>query len=216
MIAGSAMTKIGRRGATLVFTIPAYALGFLLVGCAGNCTTIIFGRLLTGTGLGLTLSIPTVYVVEISSPEYRGALGVVPNLFCQIGIFCTYVSGAYLVWDWLAYAVAVTAIPFLVAVFFIPESPVYLVSVDRLEEASDVLRLLGHDEDRLIEIQDAICNRGQKTSFNSLFNPTNIKPFLTGVTLMAFFQASSSTPSINSRLLPKSGGLMQLPRFFYL
>lgn len=57
-----------------------------------------------GLGLGLTLSVPTVYIVEITSPELRGALGVIPNLMCQIGIFSTYVAGGYLEWSALAFA----------------------------------------------------------------------------------------------------------------
>jgi hypothetical protein len=36
-----------------------------------------------GIGLGLTLCIPAVYIVEISSASHRGILGVLPNLFCQ-------------------------------------------------------------------------------------------------------------------------------------
>ena len=47
---------------------------------------------------------PTVYIVEITSPELRGALGVIPNLMCQIGIFSTYVAGGYLEWSALAFA----------------------------------------------------------------------------------------------------------------
>ena len=98
------MTRFGRRGATMLFTVPTYAVGYVLIGSAVSSHMIIGGRVLTGVGLGLTLSIPTVYIVEITSPEFRGALGVVPNLFCQLGIFSTYVAGYYLDWSWLAYA----------------------------------------------------------------------------------------------------------------
>ena len=59
---------------------------------------------MTGIGLGLTLSIPTVYIVEVASPEYRGILGVIPSLLVQIGIFMTYVLGTTLDWKWLAIA----------------------------------------------------------------------------------------------------------------
>ena len=36
--------------------------------------------------------------------EYRGVLGVLPNLFCQLGIFITYVVGQWLDWSQLALA----------------------------------------------------------------------------------------------------------------
>ena len=57
-----------------------------------------------GIGLGLTLCIPAVYIVEISSANHRGVLGVLPNLFCQLGIFATYVTGHWLEWNTLAFA----------------------------------------------------------------------------------------------------------------
>ena len=62
----------------------------------------ISGRILTGIGLGLTLSIPMVYIVEIASLEYRGILGVIPLLLVKVGILMTYVLGTTLDWKWLA------------------------------------------------------------------------------------------------------------------
>ena len=62
------------------------------------------GRFLTGMGLGMTLTIPNVYIVEVTDPQYRGVLGVLPNLFCQLGIFVTYVIGQWLDWSQLAFA----------------------------------------------------------------------------------------------------------------
>ena len=55
-------------------------------------------------GLGMTLTIPNVYIVEVTDPQYRGVLGVLPNLFCQLGIFVTYVIGQWLDWSQLAFA----------------------------------------------------------------------------------------------------------------
>ena len=57
---------------------------------------------MTGIGLGLTLSIPMVYIVEIASLEYRGILGVIPLLLVKVGILMTYVLGTTLDWKWLA------------------------------------------------------------------------------------------------------------------
>ena len=61
------------------------------------------GRFLTGMGLGMTLTIPNVYIVEVTDPQFRGVLGVLPNLFCQLGIFITYVIGQWFDWSQLAY-----------------------------------------------------------------------------------------------------------------
>ena len=122
------MSTLGRRGATLLCTVPCYLIGYIVIGMSSNYITLILGRFLTGLGLGMTLTIPNVYIVEVTSPviflffnslsfflnlkstvcfhfqEYRGVLGVLPNLFCQLGIFITYVVGQWLDWSQLALA----------------------------------------------------------------------------------------------------------------
>ncbi len=103
-MAGFLMCYFGRKGTTIAFTIPTYFVGYMIVAYADNLTTVIVGRLLTGMGLGFTLTVPNVYIVEITDPEYRGVLGVLPNFFCQIGIFSTYVLGRFFDWRMLAFS----------------------------------------------------------------------------------------------------------------
>ena len=45
------------------------------------------GRLVGGIGLGLTLSITPVYLVEVCSTHNRSTLGVIPPLFTQVEVF---------------------------------------------------------------------------------------------------------------------------------
>jgi facilitated trehalose transporter len=82
LVAGAAMASFGRRGATLLCTAPAYLLGYLIMASANSLEQIVIGRFFTGIGLGFTLTVPNVYIVEVTSPEVRGWLGVLPNLFC--------------------------------------------------------------------------------------------------------------------------------------
>jgi hypothetical protein len=35
---------------------------------------------------------------------HQELLGVIPNLFCQLGILFTYIAGHWLDWQWLAFA----------------------------------------------------------------------------------------------------------------
>lgn len=106
------MNSLGRKGATIFGTIPSYMIGYVLIGSAQNPHMVVAGRLLSGIGLGLTLCIPTVYIVEISSKENRSTLGVLPNIFCQIGILATYTAGSFV--DWRGLALASKVILFLI------------------------------------------------------------------------------------------------------
>ena len=95
---------------------------------------------------------------------------------------------------------------FLVAVMFVPESPVYLVSNGDDQDAGEVIKRLGQDDqERLEEIKEAFSQRaitddGHGTTTTSWIrrcrsvttNPDNVKPFVVGVILMSFFQVGSS------------------------
>ena len=64
----------------------AYLVGFLCIAVATSPGLIIVGRFCGGVGLGLTLSVTPVYLVEVTTITSRGMLGVVPPLFTQVSI----------------------------------------------------------------------------------------------------------------------------------
>merc|ERR1711887_115487 len=144
-----AMARLGRRGAALYIMSLAYLVGFLLIGAAFSVEMIIIGRFCGGVGLGLTLSITPVYLVEISSLKIRGMLGCIPPLFTQIGLLATYLSGCWMDWRLLALSSVAIVILFVIFVWIIPESPVFLASKGNFEEAEHTLDQLGRMDDSM-------------------------------------------------------------------
>ena len=71
-------------GSALYVMSLAYLVGFLCIAVATTPGMIIVGRFCGGVGLGLTLSVTPVYLVEVTSIASRGMLGVVPPLFTQV------------------------------------------------------------------------------------------------------------------------------------
>ena len=90
-------------------------------GLADRVEMIIAGRFCGGVGLGLTLSITPVYLVEVTSLAWRGMLGVLPPVATQLGLLLTYLLGCWLDWRMLSLAATVPVSLFLVAVWLIPE-----------------------------------------------------------------------------------------------
>ena len=104
-------------------------------------------------------------------------------------------------------------LPFLAAIWFIPESPTYLIKIGNQDRARKVLEKLGNEQkskvfrallltycillvdldssQRAIKSMEEKLLRDQlnkKNFWNSWKRAEIVKPFISGVTLMAFFQ----------------------------
>lgn len=69
-----------------------------------------------------------MFISEIAETSLRGALGAFFQLFLTIGILFIYVVGAITDWVTLSYSCMIFPILLVLAVFFIPDSPIYLVT----------------------------------------------------------------------------------------
>ena len=87
-----------------------------------------------------------MYTVEVVSPQLRGPLSVLEGAARSLGVVLVYSLGAAV--SWHTAAALATAAPALALVMVLrsPESPVHLVSRDRMEEAERALKKL-HNED---------------------------------------------------------------------
>ena len=82
---------------------------------------------------------------------------------------------------------------FLVCVYLIPISPVYLMTKGKEAEAEKVVNLLGHDASTIEKIKASMKKDDESQSkyftIMALFSQhSNRKPFLIGLTVMLFFQ----------------------------
>ncbi|KAI9362404.1 major facilitator superfamily domain-containing protein [Pilaira anomala] len=145
---GAIQTKLGRKRAIILNNL-GYISGGVLIGCSINEAMFIVGRILCGIACGLgSLSIPT-YIGEVSTISARGAMGTCNQFFIVIGILLSSVIGLPLatvpLWR-INYAIV--AIPAILQFFLMNtcvETPRYLVSVNRIEDARVALqKLRGH------------------------------------------------------------------------
>ncbi|CAN6563530.1 unnamed protein product [Malus baccata var. baccata] len=107
-----------------------------------------------GFGIGLAVTLVPVYISETAPPEIRGLLNTLPQFTGSGGIFLSYcmVFGMSLndapSWRMM---LGVLSIPSLVyfglTLFYLPESPRWLVSKGRMAEAKKVLHRLRGRED---------------------------------------------------------------------
>jgi len=144
---------LGRRP-MLIMSSVLYVLSGLVMLWAPNVYILLLGRLLDGFGIGLAVTLVPVYISETAPPEIRGSLNTLPQFTGSGGMFLSYcmVFGMSLMespnWRLMLGVLSIPSIVyFFLTVFFLPESPRWLVSKGRMQEAKQVLQRLRGKED---------------------------------------------------------------------
>ncbi|XP_071454724.1 facilitated trehalose transporter Tret1-like [Hetaerina americana] len=132
--AGPVVQWLGSKKTIRLSLVP-YALGWLLISFANGLPMLLAGRVITGlaTTFGNTPCI--VYITEVSSPHMRSMLTATGPTLGSLGILMAYVLGWLFSWRTVALVPAAWNLICLIAIATIPESPVWLVSHKRFEEA---------------------------------------------------------------------------------
>ncbi|CAK9874221.1 unnamed protein product [Sphagnum jensenii] len=165
LAAGRIADAVGRKW-TMAVAALFFLLGALVMGLAPNFPVLMVGRILAGIGVGFALMIAPVYTAELAPASSRGSLVSLPEIFINFGILLGYIvsfclSGLppYLSWRLMLGAGSVPAICLALSVLLMPESPRWLVTQNRIQEAEHVLLKTSYDKAeasaRLVEIMGA-------------------------------------------------------------
>ncbi|XVE49614.1 hypothetical protein DITRI_Ditri01bG0095900 [Diplodiscus trichospermus] len=144
---------LGRRPMLIISSI-LYFLSGLVMLWSPNVYILLLARLLDGFGVGLAVTLVPVYISETAPPEIRGLLNTLPQFTGSIGMFLSYcmVFGMSLMtlpnWRLMLGVLSIPSLAyFALTIFFLPESPRWLVSKGRMSEAKKVLQRLRGRED---------------------------------------------------------------------
>ncbi len=143
-IAGWLTDRLGRR-----WVLMLSGLGFAAsaVGAAvpQNLTEFLVARFIGGLAIGAGSVLAPLYIAEIAPARTRGRLVSLNQMAIVVGILLAYLVNWGLSsfgpssWRWMFAAAAVPAVALFVALFFVPESPRWLVEAGRNGEALAVL-----------------------------------------------------------------------------
>lgn len=180
------MQKFGRKF-TVMTASPIWVCAWILIALSNHWGTIMFGRLLSGISAGITLPSAQIYVSECSDPRNRGVIGSFPSVAMSLGVLLSYISGKYVAWHHLAWISCSFAFISFIALYFLPDSPVWLRTKERHDEAFDSknwLRLEGMD----LKVQDNLIVR---ENVKSIFKTRAIlMPLGIGLAILAIQQLS--------------------------
>ncbi|KAM7033960.1 solute carrier family 2, facilitated glucose transporter member 6 [Acridotheres tristis] len=176
---------LGRKLSIMFSALPS-ALGYALLAGAQGLWMLLLGRVLTGYAGGVTSASIPVYISEISHPGVRGMLGACPQIMAVLGSLVLYALGKYLWlvldWRWLAVAGEVPVLAMILLLCFMPNSPRFLLSQGKEEEAlGSLCWLRGEDTDYAREyeqIKDSVRKQSRRVSCAELKDPFLYKPIL--------------------------------------
>lgn len=209
LIGGFCMESIGRLNTIKLAAIPGFA-GWTIIANAVNVEMLIAGRLLTGLAAALGTSPAIVYITEIARADLRGSLIASAPTFASMGMVISYLKGWYMSWRLVAWLANIYTILPAILVCFIPESPIWLVSKGKNEQAAKSLEWINKYQpqpenmtESLAEMQLAALRRehDKRTSeqsnqssrvnkFKAFTRPTGYKPLLVLMGLFFFQQFS--------------------------
>uniref|UniRef100_A0A2R5LBH7 Putative organic cation/carnitine transporter n=1 Tax=Ornithodoros turicata TaxID=34597 RepID=A0A2R5LBH7_9ACAR len=144
MLAGSVACsfigdKVGRRPPIIASFILTLVTG-VIIGIAPSFGVFLVGRAICGFGFGLGQGSTFCLLMEVIGPKQRTTTALAFSMGFAVGVLLL-PGFAWVFQEWRHLQLAITAplIIFLIASWFLPESPRWLVATGRMDEARAVI-----------------------------------------------------------------------------
>lgn len=145
------------RKMSIIISCIWYTVGAILCAAALNHEIMYAGRFLLGIGVGIEGGCVGIYISESVPPNVRGSIVSLYQFNIALGEVLGYAVAAMFFevkggWRYMVGSSLVFSTILLVGMFFLPESPRYLVHKNRIGEAYDVwkrLRDINVDKNKL-------------------------------------------------------------------
>ncbi|MCW8866292.1 MAG: sugar porter family MFS transporter [Colwellia sp.] len=207
--AGRFADKYGRKTLLMVSSI-LFIISAVGSGIASSSVEFVFYRIIGGLAVGAASVMTPAYISEIAPARIRGMLTTIQQIAIISGLFLAFVSNYLLAinagastnefwlgfeaWRWMFWMELIPASIFFLALFFIPESPRFLVAKNRRAEAEVVLaKIYGQQAatDKVSEIYDSFAEDHHEPKLSDLLDKVSgkVRPIVwIGIGLATFQQ----------------------------
>ncbi|XP_076058042.1 facilitated trehalose transporter Tret1-2 homolog [Oratosquilla oratoria] len=176
LISGVMMVALGQR-ITLLVTLPVCLASWLAISFTDVIIVVQVMRVVHGVCLGILTVAPHAYVAEFADKRYRGTLDGIITFVRSGGIFLPFgLAAASMYWRHVTLVCGIVgSVPPLLGLLFFPNSPRWLASNKRYEEAERALKFFRGQEcdisDEMEEIKITVENsRAQPTLKSQLLH----------------------------------------------
>ena len=201
LIAGKLSDNIGRKK-ILIGVAFLYSLSAITSALSYSYETLYISRMIGGVAFGTALVLAPIYISEISTAKIRGRLVSIQQLNIVLGFFAAFLSN-YLfnefntkleflsdlnVWRYMLGIESIPALVYFITLFFVPESPRWLVTKGLNKESAETLgKIYGNEiaKKELKEIEKSIDEKSvdKKVPLSVLLKPSLRFVMIVGLTL---------------------------------
>nr|WP_298727268.1 sugar porter family MFS transporter [uncultured Steroidobacter sp.] len=194
-LAGPLSDRFGRRR-VLLGTALLFVLSSLLAATATSFPSFVVARIVGGLAVGGAILIAPVYIAEIAPADKRGGLVSLNQLMIVIGISASFFSNYFLLdlgehnWRYMLGVQMVPAVLYFTLLWFVPESPRWLLLKRRDEAALAVLRRVAGEQqaqENLQQIQRSLNTKAVSRGFRGLLD-SRVRLIMIVALGLAFFQ----------------------------
>lgn len=193
--AGKPADLFGRKK-MLIATAVLFAVSAFWSGLTSSFIEFLLARFIGGIAIGAVSVLSPMYISEIAPARLRGRLVSTAQLAIVTGIVVAFFSNYLLSgtgdnnWRYMFIAGGVPAVFFFFLLFFVSESPRWLVKMSRTEAAEKIIKSLNPDSEVnkiLSEVRQSLT-ADKKTPDVSLFRKPYLRLALIGIAVGLFNQ----------------------------
>lgn len=196
-------------GRKLVMIISAILFSASGIWCAlsPDFIHLVWARIIGGVAIGVVSIVSPLYISEVAAAQYRGRLVSLYQVAVTIGFLSAYIVNYYLlmysqsgaewgntvlhtifvaeVWRGMLGMESLPAILFLLVIFFIPESPRWLIVSQKETKAESVLARIYQSaqvvKEQVLQTKSVLVEEHQNSDWSILWQPGVLKAVIIGV-----------------------------------
>lgn len=165
-----------RRGRVFSAKWTVFLMSIMSIACvfSGNFMALFIFRFIQGIGVGGEVPVAASYINELSRAQGRGRFFMLYEMIFPLGLMISAQIGAFVVpsfgWKWMFLIGGIGGLIVFVFFFMLRESPRWLISKGRLDEAERIIEEIEASTDKRMPVAKQVSSSTEKGDWKELFS----------------------------------------------
>ncbi|PRS21439.1 MFS transporter [Bacillus safensis] len=165
-----------RRGRVFSAKWTVFLMSIMSIACvfSGNFMALFIFRFIQGIGVGGEVPVAASYINELSRAQGRGRFFMLYEMIFPLGLMISAQIGAFVVpsfgWKWMFLIGGIGGLIVFVFFFMLRESPRWLISKGRLDEAERIIEEIEASTDKRMPVANQVSSSTEKGDWKELFS----------------------------------------------